>query len=100
MTAVELHRRLWDLGVRLSAVEGRLRVDAPRGALTGELKAALTVHKVAILAILAGRPAAPDREARASEFGRWFSALVAYDEMTGRLKPHRPWSRERPDDEA
>jgi hypothetical protein len=66
MTASDLHRRLWDLGVRLSAVEGRLRVDAPVGVVTPEIRAALAEHKPAILAILTGRAGPPDRPARRS----------------------------------
>jgi hypothetical protein len=91
MTAAGLVDLMSHLGVRLSAAEGRLRVDAPAGVLTEELRAALVEHKPAILAILAGPPAEPDPEAPASEFGRWLSALVAYHEATGRLKPLRPW---------
>jgi len=44
------------LDVRLSAKGDKLVVDAPRGALTPDLRATLTVHKPGILANLAARP--------------------------------------------
>src|SRR5512135_3734268 len=46
MTLPELTTALDDLGVRLSA---RLMVDAPRGALTPELRDALDAHKALLL---------------------------------------------------
>jgi hypothetical protein len=91
MTTSELLDLVDRLGVKLAAAEGRLRADAPRGVLTEELRAALAENKPAILAILAGPPAAPDPRAPASEFGRWLSARVAYNEAIGRLMPARPW---------
>jgi hypothetical protein len=91
MTAADLVELMGRLGVRLSAVEGRLRVGAPAGVLTEELVAALVESKPAILAILDGPPAQPDSGAPASEYGVWLSRLVEFHERTGRLKPLRSW---------
>jgi amino acid adenylation domain-containing protein len=44
-----LMQQLADLGVRLTAEDGRLRVNAPKGILTDTLKAALTEHRNEIL---------------------------------------------------
>ena len=49
MTPVEILKRVSDAGIILEAVEERLRVDAPRGALTLELRQALAEHKAQIL---------------------------------------------------
>src|SRR5262245_42412601 len=51
MTLPELQACLVRLGIKLSL---RLRVDAPAGVLTEELKAALAAHKPALLSLLAG----------------------------------------------
>jgi TubC N-terminal docking domain len=56
MTLPELNACLERLGVKLSL---RLVVDAPAGALTPEVKAALATHKPALLALLAGPAPAP-----------------------------------------
>lgn len=50
-TLPDLQASLGRLGVRLSL---RLVVDAPAGVMTEELKAALTVHRPRLLAMLAG----------------------------------------------
>ena len=42
-------------GIRLEVIEGRLRCDAPQGALGAELLAELATHKAEILALLAPR---------------------------------------------
>jgi hypothetical protein len=56
MTLPELETTLANRGVRLV----RLVVDAPRGVLTPEIKAALATHKSALLRQLSGSsPAAP-----------------------------------------
>lgn len=53
MTAQALLRQLTGLGVRLSVVSGRLRLDAPAGVVTPELRATLAQRKGEILAALA-----------------------------------------------
>jgi hypothetical protein len=63
MTATELLRRLLDMGAKLEPVEGRLRVAAPVGVLTPEIRAELVANKPVILSILAGRDG-PDPPAR------------------------------------
>jgi hypothetical protein len=52
MTAEALLNCLAALDVRLTAAGARLRVEAPAGALTAELRAALVEHKVALLDLL------------------------------------------------
>ncbi|WP_324718205.1 hypothetical protein U7230_07060 [Carboxydochorda subterranea] len=52
MDAAALLHALRARGIVLSAVGERLRVEAPRGLVTPELRAALTAHKAAILALL------------------------------------------------
>lgn len=46
-------------GVILAAHGDKLRIDAPRGALTPDLRARLAASKQALLAYLAPEPAAP-----------------------------------------
>src|SRR3989337_2965400 len=53
MSADELLVTCRQAGIVLSAAGDRLRYDAPRGALTPELRAALACHKPALLAALA-----------------------------------------------
>jgi hypothetical protein len=55
MTPEALLRRLAALNVTLTAHGDRLRVEAPEGALTAELRAALAEHKLALLGLLNGR---------------------------------------------
>jgi hypothetical protein len=49
MTLPELLDHLDRDGIHLEAIEGRLRVDAPIGALTAEIKSALAEHKPQLL---------------------------------------------------
>jgi Ser/Thr protein kinase RdoA (MazF antagonist) len=63
-TTVRLLAHLWNLRVRLWAEGERLRFDAPKGALTAELRAELSERKTEILAFLrqdylAARASAP-----------------------------------------
>ena len=58
MNADQLLGELRARGVVLEAAGDRLRVDAPRGAITPELREALTAHKAEVLALLA----VPDKE--------------------------------------
>lgn len=52
MNAAELLSTLRESGVSLETAGDRLIVDAPKGAVTPELKEALSTHKSEILAIL------------------------------------------------
>lgn len=56
MTTATLFAALRERGVNLAAIGGRLRVDAPRGVLTPELRATLSAHKAEMLAMLAPTP--------------------------------------------
>ena len=58
MNPQALLAHLRELGVDLQAHEGRLRVSAPRGQLTAELRTAIADHRDALLMLLAGAPAA------------------------------------------
>ncbi len=58
MTAAELLAKLARLGVILSNNAGRLKVRAPQGVLSEELRDALTEHKPALLAALKPQPEA------------------------------------------
>ncbi len=49
MTATELLTTLRDLGVTLTPGGDQLRVDAPAGVLTDELRQAMRTHKAALL---------------------------------------------------
>ena len=55
MTAADLLRELEGAGVRLQADGDKLRVRAPRGALTPVLRTALQARKVEIVAALQAR---------------------------------------------
>ncbi|MDP6617721.1 MAG: condensation domain-containing protein, partial [Gammaproteobacteria bacterium] len=52
MTALDLIARLRDAGIRIRAVDGELELDAPRNALTEELRAELVRHKPNLLRLL------------------------------------------------
>ncbi|MBV9791145.1 MAG: AMP-binding protein, partial [Chloroflexi bacterium] len=52
MTTIELLARLRGLNIKLWAEDGRLRFQAPKGALTDELRTALAEHKAEVLAML------------------------------------------------
>ncbi|HEU4325743.1 MAG TPA: condensation domain-containing protein, partial [Roseiflexaceae bacterium] len=52
MTTLELLARLRDLGVKLWAEGDKLRFQAPKGAITPELREALAEHKEAVLAFV------------------------------------------------
>ncbi len=52
MNAAELLSDLDDLGVRLEVQGDRLRVDAPRGVLTPELRHHLATYKAAVMQAL------------------------------------------------
>ena len=52
MSAAELLNELKSRGVSLEANGDRLRVDAPRGAITPELRRTLAAHKAELLGLL------------------------------------------------
>ena len=54
MTAPELFAPLTALGATVEAVEDRLRIEAPPGALTPELRSALVEQQPALLTSLRG----------------------------------------------
>ena len=56
MTASELLATLTALGATVRAVEDRLRIEAPSGALTPELRSALAEQKPALLALVRDPP--------------------------------------------
>ena len=58
MIPEELLTELSQRGVILSAVDDKLRIDAPKGVLTSELRQALTEQKRALLALLQSKPIA------------------------------------------
>ena len=55
MNAVSLIRQCRGAGIKLQVHDGRLRVDAPTGAVTPKLRQALTDHKADLLALHAIR---------------------------------------------
>jgi hypothetical protein len=77
MSALELLDTLSASGVRLWAEGGKLKLDAPRGAVTPELKERLAAHKPALLAALTAHTsedfdepgARPGRELMAEQVG-------------------------------
>ena len=52
MTSKELLAELQNRGVALEAVGGRLRYDAPKGALTPALRRAMAAHKAELLGLV------------------------------------------------
>jgi len=52
MSTLELIARLRDAGIRISVVEGKIRLKAGQGALTDELKQQIIQHKQEIIALL------------------------------------------------
>lgn len=60
MTQTELLSEVKTHGIGLSVVDGRLRIEAPRGTLTPELKNELTLHKGEIIEALKTTYPAPD----------------------------------------
>ena len=71
MTLTELLTRVAELRIRLSVVEDRLNVQAPKGALTKELTAALTEHKAELLLLLRQDRTEESRELRLDPAGRY-----------------------------
>jgi pyochelin synthetase len=52
VNAPELLAELQGRGMRLEAIGGRLRYDAPKGALTPELRRAMAEHKAELLGLV------------------------------------------------
>jgi len=52
MSALALLKRLGDVGVTITVVDGNLDLVAPKGALTPELRAELTLAKLEVISIL------------------------------------------------
>ncbi len=53
MSAHEIIERVQQVGIRLAARDGKLVIDAPRGAITADLRAMLVEHKDELLRLLA-----------------------------------------------
>jgi hypothetical protein len=81
VSAEGLLRELRELGATVAARGDRLAVDAPAGAVTPDLRADLTAHKGALLALLAReRLIADPRPDLAGDSARWARLLaLAYD---------------------
>ena len=60
MNAVELLDELGSRGITVTADGDRLKVDAPKGTLTDDLRAELKRHKTALLALLVVPPASTE----------------------------------------
>ena len=66
MSALELIGRLRTAGIRLSVQDGKIRLKAEKGALTDELRQAITVQKQEIIALLGGGDDGPALRPRES----------------------------------
>src|SRR6266480_7552519 len=65
MTTLELLSDLQNLDIHLERAGDKLRVDAPKGALTPELRAILLEQKAALLALLSGPPSCSEETEQA-----------------------------------
>ena len=87
------HRLLADLrqqGVTLERRGDRLRVDAPQGVLTPEIRADLVAHKAAILQVLASPPTEPAQTVRDLR-AAWAGACYELAEALGWPEtPYKP----------
>ena len=70
MNASQLLADLQRRGVRLAATGDRLSVDAPKGALTDELRQLLAAHKLELLALLEDDPR-PTRPCHSCHSMKW-----------------------------
>src|SRR5215210_4040649 len=70
MNASLLLEDLQGRGITLAANGDRLIIDAPKGALTDELRQVLAAHKLEILALLGGEPR-PTRPCFSCRSARW-----------------------------
>jgi DNA polymerase-1 len=65
MTTLELLSDLQNLDIHLECVGDKLRVDAPKGALTPELRSILLEQKATLLALLSGPPSCSEETEQA-----------------------------------
>ncbi len=77
MTTLELLSDLQNLDIHLECVGDKLRVDAPKGALTPELRAILVEQKTALLALLSGPPSCSEETEQAPSEGVPAEAEIA-----------------------
>ena len=70
MNAIALLSRLRELGIRIEAVGDRLRLRAPQGSLSDELRAALSRNKQELLFLLSGGAGADDVQLRPTRIPR------------------------------
>src|SRR5438067_1727074 len=86
MTAHELLSELRAKGVAIKAADGRLIIDAPKGAVTNELRSALAEHKPELLHILTAdhetAAIASEPESRSISVTQLEAASQTYSEMT------------------
>jgi hypothetical protein len=81
--------------IRIEVVDGRMRVDAPVGALSARLRAALLQHRSELLALLEGKAAAPGRlpgPHGAAEAGKQAEGMGERTAGAGERRPARPAS--------
>ena len=96
MTTIELLDELLDQGVRLIPMGTRLKIVAPRGAITTELHQTLAIHKPDILVILTD-PEARDKKRLESielcgELTHFFNeraAILEDDALFSRIEANR-----------
>ncbi len=77
MTTLELLSDLQNLDIHLECVGDKLRVDAPKGALTPELRTILVEQKTALLALLSGPPSCSEETEQAPSEGVPAEAEIA-----------------------
>src|SRR6266487_542417 len=77
MTTLELLSDLKNLDIHLECVGDKLRVDAPKGALTPELRTILVEQKTALLALLSGPPSCSEETEQAPSEGVPAEAEIA-----------------------
>src|SRR5438105_3680208 len=85
MSTPELLDNLRRRGVRLEVHGDRLKVDAPTGTLTAEIKAALAEHKPEILAVLSARCGESIPNADVVDSWEWIEERAAILEFDGGL---------------
>src|SRR5437879_5446598 len=86
MPAHEALAELRARGIAIKAADGRLVIDAPKGAVTNELRSALAEHKPELLHILTAdhetAPIASEQESRSISLTQPEAASQTYSEMT------------------
>ena len=94
MTPVELIQLLETTGISLAVQGGRLKVDAPAGTLTPELRQTIVVHKTSLMVLMSKRHShlsqlplvARSTESSTATLARWDSTL---DERIKRARAKR-----------